>query len=161
MRKTALISGCGRYRYRLTREWGDPPYLPFVMLNPSTADAHNDDPTIRRCIGFAKREGFGGLIVINQYAYRATTPDELNHAAYIDVPGNRAQWHMVAHKAARTGTPIVCAWGSHFKAQCCERRITGILSRYGADLVCLGKTKAGHPRHPLRIRADQPLVAFA
>jgi hypothetical protein len=68
MRRTAIISECGRYRYRLTREWGDGPLLTFAMLNPSTANAEIDDPTIRRCMSFGRREGASGISVFNLFA---------------------------------------------------------------------------------------------
>lgn len=72
--QSATISECGRYRYRLTRRFADGPCATFVMLNPSTADETIDDPTIRRCRNFAIREGCGGLVVVNLFAYRATDP---------------------------------------------------------------------------------------
>src|SRR5437868_12651695 len=73
---SAVISPCGKFRYRLTRQWGEGAALPFVMLNPSTADAEQDDPTIRKCVGFAKRMGYDGIEVVNLYAYRATKPTQ-------------------------------------------------------------------------------------
>jgi hypothetical protein len=76
----ATLSDCGRYRYRLWRRWADGPTVLFVMLNPSTADADVDDPTIRRCIGFARSWGAGALEVVNLYAWRATQPAELKAA---------------------------------------------------------------------------------
>ena len=72
---SAIISPCGRYRYRLDRRWGDGRTMGFIMLNPSTADAENDDPTIRRCIGFAKREGCDAIAVVNLYALREGRPE--------------------------------------------------------------------------------------
>ena len=81
MKKGATISECGLYRYSLTRVWDDVlPMCIFVMLNPSTADADIDDPTIRRCINFAKREGCGSLMVVNLFAYRATSPADMKAA---------------------------------------------------------------------------------
>ena len=71
-RKSATLSECGLYRYDLWRTWATGPHVTFVMCNPSTADAEIDDPTIRRCIGFAQEWGFAGLVVVNLYAYRAT-----------------------------------------------------------------------------------------
>ena len=74
----AVISECGKYRYSLTRIWDESkPKVMFIMLNSSTANANNDDPTIRRCINFAKAWGFGDLYVCNIFAYRATNPQEL------------------------------------------------------------------------------------
>lgn len=74
----AVISDDGRYRYRLWRTWApELPRMAWIMLNPSTADAEVDDPTIRRCVGFAKREGCGGIEVVNLYAYRSTDPSVL------------------------------------------------------------------------------------
>ena len=78
MIKSAEISPCGLYRYSLTRKWEAwKGTVNFIMLNPSTADAQEDDPTIRRCIGFAKAWGYGGIVVTNLFAYRATNPKEL------------------------------------------------------------------------------------
>lgn len=77
----AVISKCSSYRYTLERAWSrDPRYLMYVMLNPSTADADNDDPTIRRCIGFAKLLGYDGILVGNLYAYRTPHPKVLKEA---------------------------------------------------------------------------------
>lgn len=77
IQKEASISGCGRYRYALHRWWGHGTTLGFIMLNPSTADADIDDPTIRRCMGFARDFGYDGIRVFNLYAYRATKPADL------------------------------------------------------------------------------------
>ena len=74
MNKAAILSDDGRYRYLLERQWDERPRMAWCMLNPSTADANIDDQTIKRCIGFAKREGFGGIIVVNLMAFRATSP---------------------------------------------------------------------------------------
>jgi len=76
--RSAVLSDCGTYRYSLTRRWSPGPLLGWVMLNPSRADALVDDPTIRRCVGFARRWGFAGIVVRNLYALRATDPRELS-----------------------------------------------------------------------------------
>jgi hypothetical protein len=79
----ALLSGDGRYRYRLWRLWNDQlPIMAWVLLNPSTADADIDDQTVKKCIGFAKTNGHGGIIVVNVFAWRARDPRELRQ-----VPG--------------------------------------------------------------------------
>lgn len=154
MRRAAAISLCGRYRYALWREWGSRPawsYATFVMLNPSTADAELDDPTIRRCIGFAKAWGLDGLYVVNLYALRATDPRELRKAADPVGPANDERLAQAAHAALATRTPLVAAWGAHAEPARVEAVLQGTA---GAAWSTLGLTKAGQPRHPLYLRAD-------
>lgn len=155
--KSAMISECGKYRYTLTRVWDEThPKLPFCMLNPSTADAEQDDPTIRRCIAFAKRDGYGGVHIVNLFAYRATDPRELRTAADATGPDN-ATWLLDATAYAIThNVPFVCAWGSGI-LWLSTNNMRRILRRSGARLVCLGTTNDGFPRHPLYVRADTPL----
>jgi hypothetical protein len=155
--KYATISDCGLYRYSLHRVWDQrSPVLPFVMLNPSTADAEVDDPTIRRCMGFAERDGFGGILVVNLFALRATKPEHLNH--HPDPIGPEGDyWVLSTINACRvSGTPIVAAWGANPHAAV---RGPGALSQ-DADWRHLGLTKQGAPRHPLYVKGDQPLVPF-
>ena len=154
--RTAVISPCGNYRYLLTRIWDERlPLLVFIMLNPSVADAEIDDPTIRRCMWFAKREGYGGIVVANLYAFRATSPRDLFKAKSPFGPDNEATLRDIA-----TAYPkIVCAWGSHGAAMA-TASINGLLRHGGAQLVCLGRTKDGHPRHPLYVPGNQPLEPF-
>lgn len=157
MNKNAVLSPCGAYRYMLTRRWATGPLMPFVMLNPSTADAEIDDPTIRRCIGFAKREGAAGIVVGNVYAFRATNPAELRSVADPFGPDNSMALSAVSLISVANGLPVVCAWGNAGEA---TDRHHDALVKQGARLVCLGKTKKGHPRHPLYVRADQPFEPF-
>ena len=155
----AVISACGAYRYSLTRNWSDAPLLPFVMLNPSTADAKEDDPTIRRCIGFARREGAGGLIVANLYALCSPAPEALWAARDPIGPKNRQMLVGLAAQAVAQSLPIICAWGAQARGD----QIDGALRMFqtaGARLACLGRTRYGAPRHPLYVRADQPLQRF-
>ena len=161
VRKDAVISACGSYRYQLTRVWETKAVLPFVMLNPSTADAELDDPTIRRCIGFARREGAGGIMVVNLYGLRATNPAELRKVKDPFGPENRANIQFAGAMAAANQMPIVCAWGTGGWVKSADRDAMHLLKHTGAKLVCLGTTKAGHPKHPLYIAANQPLVPFA
>lgn len=147
---TACMSPCRRYRYRLERSWAKGRLLPFVMLNPSTADETADDPTIRRCMGFARREGYVGIVVANLYAFRASTPASLWKAADPYGEENDAALVRIAQEA---GGPVVCGWGAHGGK---SNRSVHLMQQAGADLVCLGKTKGGQPRHPLYVRADQP-----
>lgn len=156
---TATISEDGRYRYRLTRgsELGCPSALPpavFVMLNPSTADGLVDDPTIRRCRGFAREWGCPGLVVVNLYAYRATKPADLKWADDPVGPLNDAFLASACHKQ-----DVICAWGQHATQ---ERifEVWQILYRARARTFCLGLTKDGRPRHPLFVPYDQPLVPY-
>lgn len=154
---TAWISADERYRFDLTRRWGRSERLAtFVMLNPSTADASQDDPTIRRCIGFAKSWGCHGLRVVNLYAYRATQPRDLWLA---DDPVGYENHAMVEY-AIRTATaldaPLVAAWGAHAR----PKRVAEVLAyarSVGAQFTALKVTKAGAPGHPLYIRADAAL----
>ena len=125
------------------------------MLNPSTADADQDDPTIRRCIGFARREGCGGIAVVNLFAWRATDPDELPILDDEKVGPDNAFY--VANIAA--GRRVVIAWGAHFAAHpFATLRMLELLYRVSAGVYCLGLTKDGKPRHPLYVRGDAPLV---
>jgi hypothetical protein len=153
--RTARISECGTYRYWLTRGWDDTrPALLFVMLNPSTADASIDDPTIRRCVGFARRDGYGSVAVANLFAYRATDPKALLTCADAVGPLNDQYLGMALTERARRGLPTVAAWGAHAPAG----RVADVLAiAPDADWRCLGVTKAGAPRHPLYVRGDQPL----
>lgn len=154
---SAVLSQDGVYRYLLTRTWAEGPALAFVMLNPSTADATADDPTIRRCIGFAKREGFGGLTVVNLYALRATDPRELRRAIDPVGPDNDGHLRRVTWESQLDDAPAVVAWGAHAAP---DRVAAFVRLATGTRLVCLGTTQAGAPRHPLYIAGAQPLVPW-
>lgn len=155
--RSAIISDDGAYRYRLERFWSGEPALPFVMLNPSTADAAVDDPTIRRCMGFARREQAGGIIVCNLYAFRATEPSILWRASDPYGPENDRALVDLASWAHSADMPIVCGWGAHGGN---SNRPVVLMQQTGVRLVCLGRTKGGQPRHPLYVRGDQPLEAY-
>jgi len=160
VQKDANISPCKKYRYRLTRTWDDRPLLPFVMLNPSWADAEKDDNTITCCMKFARREGAGGISVVNLYALRTPHPRRLKEEKDPFGPDNEAALIEVAMEAISSGQPIICAWGINGPNYGGDKRAMDILQRAGARLVCLGKTKDGHPRHPSRLPADQPIEPF-
>jgi hypothetical protein len=153
----ALISDDGLYRYALGRRWetslDGPGAAVFVMLNPSTADAEQDDPTIRRCIGFAKALGCGGLHVVNLYAYRATKPADLWLAADPVGPDNDHILGETFRAAVTDMRPVIAAWGANARPD----RVADVkrLARScGLTLRALGITKDGAPRHPLYLRAD-------
>ena len=141
----AVFDQSGAYRYRLgrRREEGRGA-VTFVMLNPSTADAEMDDPTIRRCIGFAWDWGYRELIVVNLFALRATTPSELRRA--VDPIGPENDEHLLA--SVDQADAVVVAWGVHGELNARDREVMDLLSDR-APLRCLGFTKAGLPRHPL------------
>lgn len=156
-RGDAIISHCGRHRYLLTREWAPGPTATFIMLNPSTADASEDDPTIRRCVGFAKREGYGRLAVVNLYSMRATDPAEVRRAMWPNGPD--AAQHLAAALSAADG-PVICAWGADPVAIGRRDLVLGMVRDAGKTPMCLGMSKHGAPRHPLYLPGDTPLVEF-
>jgi len=158
--RDAVISPCGVYRYRLGRRWGSGQrgYVLWVMLNPSTADASEDDPTIRRCVGFSKAWGYDGLVVVNLFALRATDP-----AALRDDPspiGPENDEHIQA--AIRGAELVVAAWGADaFKAVRARAKHVGeLLMHAPCKVAMLGATKDGSPRHPLYVRGDSQPVPF-
>lgn len=176
----ATISTDGRYRYKLWREWrgvapdknwrwlgakdgsgqelGWPLSCVFVMLNPSTADGSKDDPTIRRCVGFAKRLGYDRLVVVNLFAYRATNPKELLALNHDDDPVGVENSTYVKRATFEDCGVVVCAWGAHGSHLGQAETVMGWLP--SDKTYCLGKTKAGHPRHPLYLPDDQPLERY-
>lgn len=156
-RAGARISACGLYRYRLSRTWNAQPPLAIIMLNPSTADGLKDGATIRRCIGFARRAGWGGIEVGNRFAFRATNPAALERAADPEGPENEAELRFLVRAALAAGSDILCAWGGSGPRDVCallrlfrEERVVHLLR-------CLGVTQHGQPRHPLYVAADQPM----
>jgi hypothetical protein len=158
MIRNAEISKCGRYRWSLSRSWHDDPrnWVGFIMLNPSTADAAVDDPTIRRCIAFARSWGFSGLAVRNLFALRATNPGRLHSARDpIGSANDAAIFDLIGFCPL-----IVAAWGVHGGLLGRGRQVAEMLAGRGQELKCLGLTKGGHPRHPLYVAADTNVVRF-
>lgn len=144
---SAVLSDDGVYRYSLDRTWeASGPRALFVMLNPSTADAHLDDPTIRRCVGFAKAQGCVGLTVVNLYAFRATKPADLWQTADPVGPENDEHLADTLTQWRSVGWPVIAAWGANAE----PHRVRDVM-RLGDDVAwtALGLTKAGMPRHPL------------
>lgn len=153
MKRDATFSPCRTYRYTLTREW-EPllPMLQVVGLNPSTADETTDDPTIRRCIGFARTWGCGSLVMTNLFAFVATDPDVMKRVSDPIGPENDAAIAEVASRAGR----VLAAWSFHGRFR--DRDVSAV--RLLPNLMCLGRTKNGLPRHPLYMRADTVPVPF-
>lgn len=151
MKRDAIISECGTFRYWLRRQWDSAlPTLAFIMLNPSTADADIDDPTIRKCIGFARRLGFGGIVVVNLFAFRATQPADLKRAGYPAGPENN-QYIAMAAGAANQGGRVVCAWGVNARKLSRPAEVLESLHRYGVTPHALKLTDDGVPWHPLML----------
>jgi len=153
-RSRASFSRCRRYRYTLVREWDEAgERICFCMLNPSTADERQNDPTVRRAIGYALDRGYGSIEVVNAFALRSTDPAGLKRAvsAGLDPVGPRNDG-AIRRAAARSKT-VVVAWGSHATLLARDRAVRALL-RDHPECVALGLTAAGLPRHPLYLRAD-------
>jgi hypothetical protein len=147
------------YRYRLWRIWDEKkPRCLFVMLNPSTADGKQDDPTIRKCVGFADRWGFGRIDVVNLYAFRATDPRELKRHLNWHAIGQDCDLHI--GYAAGDADRIVCAWGNSNPSPQRAWTVVDTLRAHGKPLHCLGLTGQGNPSHPLMLAYSTPLVPY-
>jgi hypothetical protein len=149
----AVFSPCQRYRYRLERDLGSRRTVTFCLVNPSTATAETDDATIRRCIGFSRSWGFGRLLVVNLFAYRATDIRKLREVQDPVGPNNDA--HIL--EAANEAELLIAAWGVlDPKVPCALRpRADHVLSLLAGRLVhCLRRTPGGYPEHALFLPAD-------
>jgi hypothetical protein len=144
MIKSAIIDPTNQYRYSLLRDWDESlPRVAFVMLNPSTADATLDDPTLRRCLGFAQMWGYGSLELVNLFAYRATNPQELKTA--IDPIGPLNNDYLAT--AVTTAEQTIIAWGNQGRLWNRAEQVLTLLSP--RPLYHLGLTSQVQPRHPL------------
>jgi len=150
---SAVFSVCRTYRYSLSRVWNPKrPSVMFVGLNPSTADEQEDDPTVRRCIGFARKWNLGGLILVNLFAYRSTDPAGLVEAGDPVGPGNDK--HILA--SARAAARVVLAWGTKGSLLDRDQHVLSLLP----SAHCLGVTKDGHPKHPLYLAGNTVVRPF-
>lgn len=148
---TATFSPCGRYRYRLGRRWGEGERLcNFLMLNPSTADAEQPDPTITRCINFAKSWGYDGLEVTNLFALRSTDPKVM--LADRDPIGLENDRHILY--AAHKSELVLCAWGAIGKHRRRANEVLKTLWNSGFVPHYLRLTGDGSPWHPLYLPSD-------
>lgn len=149
MKRAAVISECGQYRYQLSRTWdASLPFALFVGLNPSVADGEKDDNTIRRCIQFSKDWGYGGLMMANLFAYRATDHREMYMAA--DPIGPETDAYL-AIQVSLAGLVVAC-WGVFGQYRGRDKQVVG--SGVLRDYRALSLTKDGHPGHPLYLRGD-------
>ena len=145
--KSAVFSPCRKYRYSLSRTWDiNQKIILFIGLNPSTADEAHDDPTIRRCLFYSSRWGFGGLIMVNLFAFRATLPKDLENSKH-PVGRDNNQFIIHAHKEA---SMTIAAWGNDGDLYNRDQEVLEIIS----NPMCLKVNKTGQPAHPLYQKKD-------
>jgi hypothetical protein len=160
MVRSARISVDGLYRYELRRTWDDGPDVAWCMLNPSTANAESDDPTIRRLLAFSHGWGFGGLIVVNLFAWRASKPEALR--SVVDPVGPENQDSIEA--AIAEAELVVCAWGAGVDSKALRGRpkpnVTAMTAALRKPTACLGRTEQGRPVHPLYVASDVRPVLY-
>ena len=173
--RSATFSDDGIYRYLLERAWEVPELgamaqrrtILWVLLNPSTADAFQDDPTVRRITNYSRDWGFTDLRLVNLFGFRATKPAELwsQRAAGVDIIGPANDRSLF--RAAWSASQVVVGWGAG--AHRCPKRVVQVLELLegspavawsGNPVSCLGTTLDGHPRHPLYLRREEQLVPF-
>lgn len=160
MLATAVMDESRTYRYLLTRIWDTSrPAMTVLMLNPSTADHRQNDPTITRLAGekgFARRFGMGGIVVVNLFALRSTNPRALRDHTDPVGPHN----DPFIRQAAGQGGLVVAAWGAGGVLHDRGRQVTGALSRAGISLTAFGVTSTGQPRHPLYLPGSAALAPY-
>lgn len=170
--RVTQFSPCRRWRYTLWREFYpmraiNPPLLPLegnqahnylmvIGLNPSTVDEMKDDPTIRRCIGFAKAWGFGALCKTNLFAWRDTKPANMKKA---ELPEGIDNQHWILKCGSEAGL-VLAAWGKNGSLHNADLNARQWLERIGVQLHCLGTNGDGSPKHPLYIPADTKPIPY-
>lgn len=157
---TAVLSSDARYRYSLGRVWdGGLGIARFIGLNPSTATHEEDDPTIRRCMRFARDWGLGGIVMLNIFAYRATDPKALQTVPH--PVGALTDYYLETLGSGTHPFPVIACWGVHGELHARGAAAFAILKRASRDQVqVFGFTKGGHPKHPLYLRAASELVPW-
>lgn len=148
------------YRFRLWRRWSEGPLLMVVGLNPSTADEAQDDPTVRRCINFAKAWGYAGLMMTNAFAFRAKNPKVMLAAPDLAWSENLAIVDREAERVIHGDGAVLAAWGNHGSHRIQSRCLRQRLHLCGGGVACLGLTKSGEPRHPLYLAADTNPIPY-
>jgi hypothetical protein len=163
VRGWAHFDPTGVYRYTLHRRWEAEPGLMtnaggrvcFCLLNPSTADARVLDPTLKRCLGFAQRWGFGHMEVVNAFALRSTQPAALKKHPDPVGPGN----DRAIVRAAKRADLVVIGWGTHAGLHDRDAQVLGLLAG-ACEPMCWAVTKEGYPKHPLYLRGDACVSRF-
>lgn len=163
---SAIISACGRYRYRLEREvQQEGKVFAFFGINPSTADADLDDATVRKWRGFAMRNGCSRFIVGNAFSYRATDVRQLDIANrnHIKVQGDKHWEHL--HAIINDADVLVPCWGDSKKVDRNLRPLIGgllgIIAMSGKPVLHFGLTAGGDPKHPLMLGYDTKLIEWS
>ena len=152
--KNATFSDCRKYRYGLSRTWnGKKKTILFIGLNPSTADEKIDDPTIRRCINYAQNWGYGSLLMVNLFAYRATLPSELKNVK--NPIGNDNDLHIL--ELSKKADLAVAAWGNEGFLLNRDKEVKKLIP----NLMCLKINKSGQPAHPLYQKKDLKLIKYS
>ncbi len=152
--KNAIFSDCRKYRYALSRTWnGKKKTILFIGLNPSTADEKIDDPTIRRCIHYAQNWGYGSLLMVNLFAYRATLPSELKNVK--NPIGNDNDLHIL--ELSKKADLAVAAWGNEGTLLNRDKVVKKLIP----NLMCLKINKSSQPTHPLYQKKDLKLIKYS
>ena len=152
--KNATFSDCRKYRYALSRTWdGKKKTVLFIGLNPSTADENIDDPTIRRCINYAQNWGYGSLLMVNLFAYRATIPTELKNVK--NPIGNDNDLHIT--ELLKKADLAVATWGNEGSLLNRDKDVKKIIP----NLMCLNINKSGQPAHPLYQKKDLKFIKYS
>ena len=153
IKKSAVFSNCNSYRYSLTRIWDEEKkYVLFIGLNPSIGDENLDDPTIRRCINYGQRWGYGGLIMVNLFAFKATLPVELKKTKF---PIGKENDQFIIDLDKNSGL-TVAAWGNNGFFRGRDKEVLSLVSK----LMCLKINATRQPAHPLYQKKDIKLINF-
>ena len=153
MNADAILSADRNYRYVLSRIWDEKKAMVvFIGLNPSIADENIDDPTIIRCINFAKSWGYGGLFMLNLFAFRATKPSDMfNQVDPIGIENDK-----YIEEYSNKADKVICAWGNHGRYM---QRSQDILNQID-NAYYLKLNKSGEPAHPLYLKLELNPILF-
>jgi len=152
MIRNAIFGNNRKYRYHLYREWDkNLDKILFIMLNPSDGDEKLDDNTIKRCIYFAKKFGYGSLEIVNLYSLVSKDPKVLKYSK-IDPIGIETDNYIL--QSAKKSKKIILAWGNKHYFNNRNKNVINLLLKNGYKLYCLKKTIKGNPYHPSRLEND-------